>query len=39
MDARENAWAERREVFAMFSEECVEKGLKLSADTTEIANV
>jgi len=38
MDTRETALAELSKVFAMTSEEYLEKGLKLPADTTEIVN-
>jgi predicted RNase H-like HicB family nuclease len=37
-ETREVALAELRNVFAMISEEYLEKGLSLPADTTEIVN-
>jgi predicted RNase H-like HicB family nuclease len=38
VDTRETVLAELGKVFAMISEEYLEKGLKLPADTTEIVN-
>jgi predicted RNase H-like HicB family nuclease len=38
MNTRETALAELNQVFAMISEECLQKGLKFPADTTEIVN-
>jgi predicted RNase H-like HicB family nuclease len=38
VDTRETALAELNQVFAMISEEYLQKGLKLPADTTEIVN-